>query len=124
MRGSNQLEVENFIEDQIDSVPQLEALLLIWKTRPKVWSPVETARSLFVSPPEADRILSELVQKGLVNQREGYFCADDPEKDRLMGFVADAYSRDLIRVSRMIHSKGPASVREFAKAFRLKKEPE
>ena len=34
------------------------------------------------------------------------------------------YRKELIRISRLIHSKPPAAVREFAKAFRFKKERE
>ena len=39
-----------------------------------------------------------------------------------MAAVDTTYRRELIRVSRLIHSKPSAAVREFARAFRLKKE--
>jgi hypothetical protein len=36
--------------------------------------------------------------------------------------VDAAYRRDLVRISTMIHAKASSAVREFARAFRLKKE--
>jgi len=42
--------------------------------------------------------------------------------DALMLQVEVAYRNELIRISRMIHAKAPAAVREFARAFRFKKE--
>ena len=44
------------------------------------------------------------------------------EKDRLMELVETAYRKELMRISRMIHSKAPAAVREFARAFRFTKD--
>jgi hypothetical protein len=36
--------------------------------------------------------------------------------------VEKTYRRELLRISRMIHSKAPSSVREFARAFKFKKD--
>lgn len=42
--------VDRFLLDQIDTVPHLEALLLLWKSRPKVWSADEMASALYWPP--------------------------------------------------------------------------
>jgi hypothetical protein len=36
--------------------------------------------------------------------------------------VAELYRRQLVQVTKLIHSKGPSSLREFARAFQIKKE--
>ena len=46
------------------------------------------------------------------------------EQDDLMRAIDNAYRRDLVRISTMLHSKASSPVREFAKAFRFKKERE
>jgi hypothetical protein len=46
----------------------------------------------------------------------------DPERDQLLGSLNAIYREEMIRISTMIHSKPSSAVREFARAFRLKKE--
>jgi hypothetical protein len=46
------------------------------------------------------------------------------EQDDLMRAIDNAYRRDLVRISTMIHSKASSPVREFAKAFRFKRDRE
>jgi hypothetical protein len=43
------------------------------------------------------------------------------EQDEMMLLVDNAYRRDLVRISTMIHSKASSSIREFARAFRFKR---
>src|SRR5690242_14919188 len=43
-----QRRVDEFILEKIDSVSHLEALLLLWNSRPKQWSPDEIASRLYV----------------------------------------------------------------------------
>ena len=41
--------VDEFVLEKIDTVPEIEALLLIWNKRPKVWSVSEMASALYIS---------------------------------------------------------------------------
>jgi hypothetical protein len=119
--------VDQFIIEQIDSVPHLEALLLIWTRRPQQWSVDQIACSLYIRRNVAEEILKDLSTRGLISTtgKDVYFCdPQNPELDELLSLVATTYSRELIRVSTLIHSKAPASVREFARAFRFTKERE
>jgi hypothetical protein len=115
--------VDQFIVDHIDTVPQLEALLLLWKSRPRVWALNELAKSLFLSVEETRTTVDPLVRRGFVaagpSEDHSYQAG---AHDELIAAVNDTYRRELIRISRMIHSKAPASVREFARAFLFKKE--
>lgn len=123
----SQAEVDRFILDRIESVPHLEALLLVWRARPQAWSVEAMAKRLWVKPEVAQSILADLERDSFLIQLSGeekYVCHPDTETDRLLDAVHDSYRREMIRVSTMIHSKASMAIREFARAFRLKKEAE
>jgi predicted ArsR family transcriptional regulator len=122
--------VDQFLRDQIDTVPHLEALLLLWNSRPKLWSTEEMAKGLFIAFETAKEILDDLVRQRLIaveavpGASETYRYEPEVNRDELVAAVDSTYRRELIRVSRLIHSKPSAAIREFARAFRLKKEGE
>jgi len=120
-------QADQFILEQIDTVPHLEALLLVWNRRPKTWSVHEMARALYVPDELAAKILRDLVQRGLLGESpesagQFRYTSVSEEQDNLVRLVDATYRRELIRVSRMIHAKAPSSLREFARAFRFTKE--
>lgn len=124
---SDREKVDRFIVEEIDSVPQLEALLLFWNNRPRVWSCESMAKALYVSPDVTRDILMHLAQRRLIREIEGdvdsfALNADSEESQRLLASLDVIYRRELVRVSNMIHSKAPRAVRDFANAFRFKKE--
>jgi len=123
------MEALQFIAENIDSVPHLETLMLLWNSRPVSWSLAELASRLYVTPERAHEILNDLMRLQLVQELEGAqpkFCylPRNSEQDTLMQDVDSIYRKDLVRVSTMIHSKESSPVREFARAFRFRKDPE
>lgn len=123
----SQADVDRFILDRVESVPHLEALLLVWRARPQTWSVEAMAKRLWVKPEGAKGILDDLERDSLLIRLSGeekYACHPDTETDRLLDAVYDSYRREMIRISTMIHSKASRPIREFARAFRLKKDPE
>ena len=119
-------EVLAFVFENIDTVPHLEALLLIWQNASEAWSADRLAARIYVPEQQAESILQDLHKRGFVAREDGtsYRFAHEWDAERqLMPRIAKTYSRNLIGVTRMIHSKGSASVREFARAFHIKKEP-
>lgn len=117
-------EVDRFIVEEIDSVPHLEALLLLWRRRPSAWLTEDVAQMLYVPPQEAEKLLQDLTQRGLITLVPGEpnryaYPAAAQEEDRLLEMVDATYRRELVRISNLIHSKAPAAVREFARAFRF-----
>ena len=120
--------VDRFILEQIDTVPHLEALLLAWKQRAKLWSVEEMAAQLYVPAEHSARILRDLSARGflreIVQSPAQYQYASSDEQDRLIAQLDVTYRRELIRVSRMIHAKAPSALRDFARAFRFTKEKE
>lgn len=123
--GDPEDEALRFIFDNIETVPHLEALLLIWQNNTRTWTAEELAARIYVGAVDAKNILEDLRRRGLVVPEEGdayrYASEWDPQ-NALMRRVADTYARNLVGVARMIHSKGSASVREFARAFQIKKD--
>jgi transcription initiation factor IIE alpha subunit len=120
-------EVYRFILNQIDSVPQMEALLLVWESRPKKWAESEIAERLYVGTDAVRNIMQELVRRRLLaadaqSVRQYFYESKSEDLDGLIGAVAATYRHDLVRVSTFIHTKTSSAVRDFAKAFKFTKE--
>ena len=124
---TRRLQVDRFILEQIDSVPHLEALLLLFNSRPKAWSVDEMAKSLYVRNEVASKILDGLKHRNLIagspNQPDFFFYSpEDMAQTKLLNDVDAIYRKEVVRISSMIHSKASAGVRDFARAFRFKKD--
>lgn len=120
-------EVYRFILNQIDSVPQMEALLLLWESRPRQWSDNEIAARLYVSVDVVRNIVQVLVRRRLIStvtnsEKHYWYESRGEDGDLLVEAVAATYRRELVRVSTFIHTKASSAVRDFADAFRFKKE--
>ncbi|HEV2399398.1 MAG TPA: hypothetical protein VGS27_20805 [Candidatus Sulfotelmatobacter sp.] len=122
-----QHDVLEFIREYIDTVPELEALLLLWEQRPSPWSIEDLAQRLYIGTEETRTILLDLKGKGLISAALGdsesfqYDLVSEQRND-LMCRTEELYRRQIVRISTMIHSKPSSAVRDFARAFRFKKE--
>ena len=116
--------VNRLIADQIDSVPELEAVLLLREYRHREWTATEAGQRLYVSTAVASHILSTLAERGFFACGESRYryAPATPELAVTIDQLADVYSRHLVEVTHMIHAKPSASVRQFADAFRLRKD--
>lgn len=113
-----------FIREYVDTVPQLEALLLLWNSRPLPWTIADVAERLYVNEETARDVLHDLCKRGFLaclEERYVYVSASE-EQNRILDAVDDTYRRELVPVSSMIHSKASRAVRDFARAFRLTKD--
>jgi predicted transcriptional regulator len=124
---ARRLQVDRFVLGQIDSVPHLEALLLLFNSRPKAWSTDEMAKSLYVRNEVASKIFDNLLHRNLIatspNQPDLFFYSpDDEAQNKLLNDVDAVYRKEVVRISSLIHSKASAGVRDFARAFRFKKD--
>lgn len=116
--------VRRFIVEGIDSIPELEALLLLRAHGDRTWSAEDAGARLYVSTTMATHALNALADRGLL-ARDGQsyrYAPARPELDVVVADLAATYATRLIAVTRLIHAKPAASVREFADAFRLRKE--
>lgn len=117
--------VERFLLGSIDTVPHLEALLLIFHSPATVWAVEELAARIYVSDKQAAAILDDLARRSLVARVQQspthyQFIDRSPEQTQLLEQVAQSYRTQLVQITRFIHSNASGSVRDFARAFRLK----
>ena len=115
-------DIRNFIQRHIDSVAQLEALLLLRANPEEDWAARKVANRLYTDEQEILEVLARLCGDGLLSCRDGiyrYECG--AEDQRMVDRLADVYARHLIPVTNMIHAK-PRRIREFADAFKFRKD--
>jgi predicted transcriptional regulator len=126
---ARRIQVDRFILEQIDSVPHLEALLLLFNSQPKVWTVEEMASALYVRQDQAEKILEGLLQRELIaadprTPGAYFYSTENDPRNQLLDAVNEIYRREVVRISSLIHSKASAGVRDFARAFRIKKDKE
>jgi DNA-binding MarR family transcriptional regulator len=124
---SRREQIDRFLIDEIDSIPQLEALLLLWRDRSRDWSREEIAKSLYISPEDARAVLRHLEQHNLVREVEFdtaryALVLESQERRDMLADMAEVYRYELVRVTNLIHGKASRAVRDFASAFRFKKD--
>jgi hypothetical protein len=118
------LAVDEFVQRELDSVPHLEALLLLWNNR-KPWTVEDMGAALYINDGVSRDILQNLARRHLAlrTEQDTYtYNSASPERDDLVAALETEYRRNLIRITRMIHAKASPGVREFADAFRFKKD--
>jgi DNA-binding IclR family transcriptional regulator len=124
-RGTLPRDVLRFIEERIDSVPELETLLMMSEDT-RAWSAVEIARRAYVPADKAQAILQALMRQkllapGAAGETYVFNPADEGER-LLIAAVASSYRANLALIATLIHEKASGSIREFARAFDLKKD--
>jgi DNA-binding IclR family transcriptional regulator len=112
-----------FIAKHLDSVADLEALLLLRENPSREWSASVVAKRLYISEQDAIRVLARLTQDGLLTSSGNSYRYDCRAGDLQVSVdnLAEAYRRQLVAITNIIHSKA-RRIREFAEAFKLKKD--
>lgn len=115
--------VREFILARIDSIAQLEALLLLYREPAVAWDCRSVAERLYVSEDTAAALLESLVGLGLATRQGDRFVFDGrtARQAETIALLSEHYARHLIPVTNLVHAK-PRRIQEFANAFRLKKE--
>jgi hypothetical protein len=120
-KGGIPQHVRRFIASHIDSVGELEALLLL-RSVAQGWKADQEAARLYTSEPETVEILERLRSAGLLDCHDGayrYDCRTE-EQRRLVDQLADRYGRLLSPRTNLVHAK-PRRIRQFADASRFRK---
>jgi len=117
-------QARRLVLDAIDSVAELEALLLLRDTAGECWSVEAASARLYVNPAVAAEALGALARRGfLAEGPEGFaYEPQSPDMADDVTALAHAYSSSLIAVTHLIHSKPSSSVQDFARAFRFRKD--
>ena len=120
-------EIEQFINDRINSVEQLEVLLLLRASPEKEWSAGEVSQKLYIQPDSAARRLADLHAGGLlvVSEAAGSLYRYGPRTSDLESVadgLAEAYKIRPVSIINLIFSRPRDQIRAFADAFRIRKE--
>ena len=120
-------DIAQFVIEKIDSVAELEALLLLRREPNRKWTPDEISRRLYLTAREAFEILVGLSTKGLVLYKagaSGWYEYEPGTADlgRLVDRLCETYAKLIVPVTNLIHGKSKKRVQEFADAFKLRKD--
>ena len=120
-------EVARFVLDKIDSVAQLEALLLLRNNRETDWSVGALAARLYIQEDQTAQLLGVLQAQGFVVSKGSDLALyryepASQELHAMLERLAEIYAKHLVPVTNLIHSKPKPRIQEFADAFRLRKD--
>lgn len=121
------LDIRKFILQNIDSVAQLEGLLLLRVNAEKSYNTETIAKRLYINQDEAEELLHQLMERGLLsvdgkNPTLYQYAPQNPELERMVKQVVELYARYLVPVTHLIHSKPKSKIQKFADAFWIRKE--
>jgi hypothetical protein len=114
--------IRQFIASHIDSVGELEALLML-RSAGQPWDATVVAQRLYATEAETIEMLDRLCRAGLLacsGRIYKYECRTE-ELGRMVDELAELYRRQLIPITNLIHGKS-RRIRQFADAFRLRKD--
>jgi len=116
-------DLRDFVLRHIDSIAQLEALLLLRRNPTEAWTADVAAKRLYTTEAEATNVLDQLCADGLLICTDGSYRFDpqSDEQRQMIDLLAESYRRHLIPVTNLIHGK-PRRLREFSDAFKIRKE--
>jgi hypothetical protein len=120
-------DVRQFIFSFIESVAHLEGLLLLRADPQAAWRVDQVAGRLYIDKRQAAEVLAHLSANGFLNatgnQVPAYsYRPASAELAQTVDRVADYYSKYLIPMTNLIHSRPKPKIQQFADAFRLRKD--
>jgi hypothetical protein len=116
-----------FIAERIDSVAELEALLILRQDPQKKWHAQALATRLYINEVDTEELLRLLCDAGLAVIEEGdpprySYAPMSAELSAIVDSLANIYSKHVVPVANLIHSKPRHRVQGFADAFKLRKD--
>jgi hypothetical protein len=121
-------DLRRFVLTGIPSVPFLEALLLLRANAGRNWPSAEVAERLYVRDRVAQGLLEQLCHAGMARQSGNAetpswcYHPATPATGELIDRLAELYSRQLVQVTTLIHSKLDRKAQQFANAFTWRKD--
>jgi hypothetical protein len=120
-------DVKKFIADHINSLAQLEVLLLLHSRPEKAWTAEEVSQELRLSPASVAMHMADLEKRGLlaVSEAAAPFYRYQPQKPDFVPTVdslAQLYPDYRFTVINLIFSKPLDKIKAFADAFKLRED--
>jgi hypothetical protein len=120
-------DVHRFLHQNVDSVEQLEVLLLLRRTPERAWTSDEVATAVYSHPTSVVRRLAMLLGQGLLRERDSGSYQYAPRTAELHDTVTrldHMYHARRVAVITLIASKPIENVRAFSDAFRIRRKKE
>jgi DNA-binding MarR family transcriptional regulator len=120
-------EVRTFLADHIDSVLELELLLLLRAHAQPSWTGAELAGELKIDRSWAAEQLAKFATRGILSRSDDAdpryrYAPATPALDAIVAAVADAYASHRVTMIGLIFSKPTSTLKSFADAFRIRKD--
>src|SRR5262245_13957951 len=120
-------DVRQFILTSIDSIAQLEALLLLRANPQEKWNVSAIAKRLYINEQETSPLLAGLCEQELIapsgsDPVEYLYQPVSAYLSQMVDRMAELYAKHLVPVTNLIHSKPRNRMQEFADAFKLRKD--
>lgn len=120
-------EVKTFMAEHINSLFQLETLLLLYGSKEIEWSVEDTDRELHLGPQLAGNLLADLHGRGLLSIRHTpdllyRYSTSSDQLDQAVSALATAYRERRVSVISFLFSRPFHKVRIFADAFRFRRD--
>ena len=119
--------LKRFILTTIDSVPHLEAILLLRCDPSKEWDVKTMSQTIYVSEKKAEELLVGLCASGFAAMRDRdkdnpVYCYKPVSSDlrETMDELSESYTKNLIEITHLIHSKTDKQAQQFGDAFKWK----
>jgi hypothetical protein len=114
-------EIRLFLDRCVDSIEQLEVLLLLWSNRPRILTTESITRDIGSAAASIRRRLQALERYGLVDSSPfGFAYRPDPAHDPVVALVFQAYRERRVSVITYVVTNPGRSLRAFSDAFRLR----
>ena len=119
--------MEKFIAAEINSLEQLEILLLLSGNPHKWWTANGVYEVIKSSVQSVQDRLNEMAERGILtkeneNEIRYQFAPKNEQVWKITSELRDAYKERSVKVVQAIYNKPPDAVQEFARAFRLRKD--
>lgn len=123
--------VRAFVAERVQSVAQLELILLLAREPKRAWGEEEAARQFGLSPDMTGQLFGELCHQGLAAlveeatsveaEKRYHYAPRTPEDDRRVQQLADVYRERRVTVIQWIYGPPIDKLQSFADAFKLRK---
>lgn len=122
-------DIQRFILRSIDSIPHLEAILLLRFDPAKEWDAKMVSQNLYISEKKASQVLKDLCNSGFIALKEGskllyFYHPISKELKQTLDKLTEIYTTHLIEVTNLIHSNSTRQAQTFGDAFKWNKEEE
>jgi hypothetical protein len=105
----------------------MEALLLLRENPQQQWHVAAVAKRLYIDDEQAGKVLARLREEELLvaepsQSIEYRYQPGSLVLSQIVDRVAEIYSKHLVPITNLIHSKPKSRVQEFADAFKFRKD--